>query len=148
MWFREAIVFQKDVWIFNEDRCLCSYVWRLQMSRESLKSDSSVQVVTSKSEVREGWQIMLSSSVDGREVSIPEVDKASHEWLCHAARVFPRLYIRGIQLRGELLPIKARRARGNNRQVTVRTCRGACCTPETQNHILQVCDLTHDTCCA
>lgn len=105
-------------------------------------------VIASKAEVREGWQNMLFNSVDGRELTVPEVDKASHEWLRRPARVFPRLYIRGIQLRGGLLPTKARSTRGNNRQVTNRTCRGACCAPETLNHILQACELTHDARCA
>lgn len=105
-------------------------------------------VVTSKAEVREGWGDVLSNSVDGRELRYPEVDKASHEWLLRPARVFPRLHMRGIQLRGGLLPTKARSGRGNNRQVTSTTCRGACHSVETLNHILQVCEITHDARCA
>lgn len=105
-------------------------------------------VVTSKAEVREGWANMLSDSVDGKELRYPEVDKASHEWLLRPSRVFPRLHLRGIQLRGGLLPTKARSGRGKNRQVTTRTCRGACQNVETLNHILQVCEVTHDARCA
>ncbi|KAL7975812.1 hypothetical protein Chor_008348 [Crotalus horridus] len=105
-------------------------------------------VVTSKTEVREEWGNMLSNSIDGRELRHPEVDKASHEWLLRPDRVFPRLHMRGIQLRGGLLPTKARSGRGNNRQVTSKTCRGACQNVETLNHILQVCEVTHDARCA
>lgn len=122
--------------------------FRTQRRRLDKPCRLNTAVVTSKTEVREEWGNMLSNSVDGRELRHSEVDKASHEWLLRPSRVFPRLHMRGIQLRGGLLPTKARSGRGNNRQVTSKTCRGACQNVETLNHILQVCEVTHDARCA
>lgn len=83
-------------------------------------------VVTTKSEVREEWKIALLNSIDSRELSAPNIDVASHEGILQPSRVFPCSYIKGIQLRCSLL------------------LRGACRIPEMINHVLQVCEVTHD----
>lgn len=105
-------------------------------------------VVTMKEEVRMEWRNILARAIDGRDLCIADVDGASHEWLLRPSRVFPRLFIRGIQLRGGVLSTKSRSARGSNRKVVDRSCQGACRAPETLNHILQVCETTHDARCA
>lgn len=40
-------------------------------------------VVTTKAEVREEWRNVLLTSFDGREVGVPKIDAASHNWLLH-----------------------------------------------------------------
>lgn len=90
----------------------------------------------------------LGDSVNGRELTIGRVDKTSHLWPQKPNRVFPRLHLRGIQLRGGVLPTKARRSRRRSDKTEDIICRGACAMWETLNHVLQVCDITHDTRCA
>ncbi|MGL5119437.1 MAG: hypothetical protein ACRC7H_09600, partial [Plesiomonas shigelloides] len=59
-------------------------------------------------EAQEEWANRLCASIDGRELAEHDVDEGSHLWLRRPDRVFPRLYIRGIQLRGGTLSTKAR----------------------------------------
>lgn len=106
------------------------------------------EVITSMKEAREEWAQQLAQSVDGKDLTINDVDEASHLWLEKPARVFPRLHLRGIQLRGGVLPTKARGARGRETCPQELRCRGACQVKETLNHILQRCDITHDARCA
>lgn len=104
--------------------------------------------VTSKSESRTAWRDHLFDSIDGKELNVACPDKASHYWLQRPENVFPRLHLRGIQLRGGVLPTKSRSARGIDRAVTDVLCRGACKQTETLNHILQRCECTHNARCA
>lgn len=90
-------------------------------------------VVTSKSEVKEAWRDSLYRSIDGKELNTPPLDIASHLWLQYPARVFPRLHLRGIQLRGGVLPTKARSSQGENCTVTSTMCQGVYRQPETLN---------------
>lgn len=50
----------------------------------------------------------VSNPVDGRELSGDDVEEASHLWLLKPARVFLRLHLRDIQLRGGVMSTKAR----------------------------------------
>ncbi len=63
-------------------------------------------------EAREEWAKQLAISVDGKDLTINNVDAASHLSLEKPARVFPRHHLREIQLRGGVLSTKARGARG------------------------------------
>ncbi|GAA48941.1 retrovirus-related Pol polyprotein from type-1 retrotransposable element R2 [Clonorchis sinensis] len=62
-------------------------------------------------------------------------------------RVFPRIFIRGIQLRCNLLRTRVRSARHGHGGQTI-LCRGNCGQPESLVHILQSCWITHDARCA
>lgn len=73
-----------------------------------------------------------------------KIDKLSHYWLKKLARVFPWLHLRGIQLHGGVLNTKARSARWSKHSVKDTTCHGACGRHETFNHILHICEVTHD----
>lgn len=90
--------------------------------------------VANKSKVQQVWAAQLGDSVDGRELTIGNVDKASHLWVRKPERVFPGLHLRGIHLRGGVL---------STDEVDV-VCHGACSVREMLNHVLQVCDITHD----
>jgi hypothetical protein len=106
------------------------------------------QVVQSKQEVRiarrKGWQ----NAHDGIQLDANFVDRSSHYWIKQPASIYPRLHIRGIQLRCGALRTKCRNARGRNVERESIICRGLCGVPETLNHILQSCAVTHDVRCA
>lgn len=104
--------------------------------------------VTTKTEAKNQWTELLNQSVDGRELNCEDVDVASFRWLEKPERVFPRLHLQGIQLRGGLLPTKSRRSRGRRDPETNLSCRGSCGAVETLNHVLQRCGVTHDGRCA
>ncbi|KER23834.1 hypothetical protein T265_08378 [Opisthorchis viverrini] len=61
--------------------------------------------------------------------------------------MFPRIFIRGIQLRCNLLRTRVRSARHGHGGQTI-LCRGNCGQPEGSVHILQSCWITHDARCA
>ncbi|KAA0708117.1 R2 Retrovirus-related Pol polyprotein from type I retrotransposable element [Triplophysa tibetana] len=105
-------------------------------------------MVLDSAEAKCEWANKLISSFDGRELSEPDVDEGSHLWLRNPERVFPRLFIRGIQLRGGTWSTKARASRGRSTPEADRRCRGGCHDVETLNHILQRCARTHDARCA
>lgn len=127
---------------------------RQQKSFEVLQKSINIPIrigpatVTTKSEDREAWRDHLFNSIDGKDLNTSLTDKSSHYWLLRPQNVFPRLHLRGIQLRGGVLPTKSRRARGVERAVTNVLCQGACRQTETLNHILQRCERTHDVRCA
>ncbi|GAA47270.1 retrovirus-related Pol polyprotein from type-1 retrotransposable element R2 [Clonorchis sinensis] len=62
-------------------------------------------------------------------------------------RVFPRIFIRGIQLRCNLLRTRVRSTRHDHGGQTILCC-GNCGQPESLVHILQSCWITHDARCA
>lgn len=97
-------------------------------------------MVTTKAEA-------LHDSIDGRELREDDVDPASHRWLIDPQRVFPRLHLRGIQVRGGLLASKSRVSRGRPIPIEDKRCRGVCGATETLNHILQICHTTHNARC-
>lgn len=88
-------------------------------------------LVFTSSEANEEWAKRLLSSVDGKDLSEPDVDEGSHLWVKKPDRVFPRLYIRGIQLRGGTLSTKSRASRGRADPGDDRRCRGGCPNTET-----------------
>ncbi len=106
------------------------------------------EAITTVKEAREMWAKQLAQSVDGKDITMTDVDAASHLWLEKPERVFPRLHLRGIQRRGGVLSTKARWARGRESSTDDIMCRGACQVRETLNHIQQRCDVTHDARCA
>lgn len=106
------------------------------------------ETVCSTEQVKLEWAKQLRSSADGRENVTHDVDEASFYWLEKPNRVFPRLHLRGIQLRGRVLHTKARAARGRERLPKELQCRGACKEKETLNNILQKCEVTHNARCA
>ncbi|KAF8563781.1 hypothetical protein P879_11947 [Paragonimus westermani] len=106
------------------------------------------KLVSSKLEEEEAWKEALVKTHDGADLLNAEVDRASFHWLRNPQYVFPRLFIRGLQLRGGLLNTKVRSSRGNRRAPDDMRCRGLCGCPESVGHIMQKCALTHDTRCA
>lgn len=103
--------------------------------------------VTSMAEEQQAWADLLISSVDGQELQMEDVDKDSNLWLKDSSRVFPRLHLCGILLRGGVLSTKARKCCGESRKELDSNCRGICRARETLNHILQHCEVTHDARC-
>ncbi|GAA50579.1 retrovirus-related Pol polyprotein from type-1 retrotransposable element R2 [Clonorchis sinensis] len=71
----------------------------------------------------------------------------SNRWLVFPERVFSRIFIRGIQLRCNLLRTRVRSARHGHGGQTI-LCRGNCGQPDSLVHILQSCWITHDARCA
>lgn len=95
-----------------------------------------------------GDEVVTNASFDGRDLTAVDIDQGSHLWVKNPDRVFPRLHLRGLQLRGGLLAMKGRMSRGRSRLPSELACRGACNNTETLNHILQVCAVTHNGRCA
>lgn len=122
--------------------------FQVMLRRLAIPIRAGGTMVLSTTEVRSAWTDRLVSSVDGRELAEMNIDGASHLWLKNPDRVFPRLYIRGLQLRGGTLTTKARATRGRVSPGDERRCRGGCQDVETQHHILQRCTKTHDVSCA
>lgn len=105
-------------------------------------------VICAAKEADEEWAAVMRSSADGRSQITDDIDSASYLWVSKPSRVFPRLHLRGIQLRGGVLYTRARSSRGKDRSIEDTSCRGACHARETLNHILQICEITHDARCA
>lgn len=70
------------------------------------------EIITNKTEAKRSWSNLLHSVVNGRELQNTDIVPANHRWLTLPQRIFPRLHLRGIQLRGGVLPSKARKQRG------------------------------------
>ncbi|KAF7251390.1 Retrovirus Pol polyprotein from type-1 retrotransposable element R2 [Paragonimus skrjabini miyazakii] len=104
--------------------------------------------VGSKLEEGKAPKEALVKTNDGADLMNVQVDRASFYWLRNHRYVFPRLYIRGLQLRGGLLNTKVRSSRGYRRASEDSRCRGLCGCPESIGHILQKCSVTHDARCA
>jgi hypothetical protein len=104
-------------------------------------------VVCSKTEAENAWSEGLYNSTDGRGLRGTASSPLSTLWLARPERVFPRVYIRAIQLRCNLLGTRLRNCRRRqNGQVT--SCRANCGQLESLSHILQTCWKTHDARCA
>lgn len=101
------------------------------------------ETVYSTMEAKEEWTKVLKALVDGREMTTSDIDPASYFWVEKSNRVFPRLHLRGIQLRGGTLNTKARTSRGREKSPNELACCGACHARETLNHILQICEIMH-----
>lgn len=105
-------------------------------------------MVITRDEAQHAWASQSHDAVDGRELTVSKIDKASHLLLQKPMRVFPSLHLRGIQLRGGVLSTKARGSRSRPDKADDITCWGACAMQETLNHVLQVCEVTHPARCA
>ncbi|KER28415.1 hypothetical protein T265_13578, partial [Opisthorchis viverrini] len=103
--------------------------------------------VNTKEELVAAWGESLHNSVDGRGLRELVTSPLSNRWLVFPERVFPRLFIRGIQLRRNLLRARVRSARHGHGGQTI-LCRGNCGQPESLVHISQSCWITHDARCA
>ncbi|VDN28088.1 unnamed protein product, partial [Dibothriocephalus latus] len=98
-------------------------------------------VLASKLDAKEYWRTSLYESADGRPLLHFANSTCANHWLSSPVRVFPWLFLRGIQLRAGVLSTKARRSRRTGREDVL--CRGECGQRETLFHILQCCHLTH-----
>ncbi|GAA48256.1 retrovirus-related Pol polyprotein from type-1 retrotransposable element R2 [Clonorchis sinensis] len=103
--------------------------------------------VNTKEELVAAWGDSLHNSVDGRGLRELVASPLSNRWLVFPERVFSRIFIRGIQLRCNLLRTRVRSARHGHGGQTI-LCRGNCGQPESLVHILQFCWITHDARCA
>ena len=104
-------------------------------------------IVLDKPSAKEAWANSLYQSLDGAGLQTSSSSPASHLWLRFPERVFPRLYIRAIQMRAACLSTKVRRNRGLTRKSNDVRCRGRCGDPESLSHIINNCQLTHDIRC-
>ncbi|KAA3672144.1 uncharacterized protein DEA37_0008266 [Paragonimus westermani] len=105
-------------------------------------------MVNSKSEEDKAWREALVRTHDCVDLANVQVDKGGFYWLRNPRHVFPRLFIRGLQLRGGLLTTKVRSSRGGRRAAADSCCRGLCGCPESIGHILQKYSITHEARCA
>ncbi|GAA49823.1 retrovirus-related Pol polyprotein from type-1 retrotransposable element R2 [Clonorchis sinensis] len=103
--------------------------------------------VNTKEELVAAWGDSLHNSVDGRGLRELVASPLSNRWLVFPERVFSRIFIRGIQLRCNLLRTRVRSARHGHGGQTI-LCRGNCGQPDSLVHILQSCWITHDARCA
>ncbi|BHF71125.1 hypothetical protein SprV_0401418000 [Sparganum proliferum] len=99
-------------------------------------------VINSKDDARQMWKEQLHRSADGRPLAHIGTSACVHHWLSSPDRLFPWLYLRGIQLRAGVLSTKARRSRRKRLPDTL--CHGQCGQVETLPHILQSCQVTKD----
>ncbi|KAL7053052.1 hypothetical protein AAHC03_026327 [Spirometra sp. Aus1] len=110
-----------------------------QVSRPVLINQT---VINSKTDAQQMWKEQLHRSVDGRPLAHIGTSACVHHWLSSPDRLFPWLYLRGIQLRAGVLSTKARRSRRKRPSDTL--CHGHCGQVETLPHILQSCQVTKD----
>ncbi|GAA50325.1 retrovirus-related Pol polyprotein from type-1 retrotransposable element R2 [Clonorchis sinensis] len=103
--------------------------------------------VNTKEELVAAWGDSLHNSVDGRGLRELVASPLSNRWLVFPERVFSRIFIRGIQLRCNLLRTRVRSVRHGHGGQTI-LCRGNCGQPDSLVHILQSCWITHDARCA
>nr|VZI26362.1 unnamed protein product [Spirometra erinaceieuropaei] len=99
-------------------------------------------VINSKTDAQQMCKEQLHRSVDGRPLAHIGTSACVHHWLSSPDRLFPWLYLRGIQLRAGVLSRKARRSRRKRLSDTL--CHGHCGQVETLPHTLQSCQVTKD----
>ncbi|KAL7060522.1 hypothetical protein AAHC03_09130 [Spirometra sp. Aus1] len=97
-------------------------------------------VINSKDDARQMWKDQLHRLADGRLLAHIGTSAYVHHWLSSPDRLFPWLYLRGIQLRAGVLSTKVRRSRRKRLPDTL--CHGQCGQAETLPHILQSCQVT------
>ncbi len=122
--------------------------FKTTLRRINLSCKVGKETVCSLQEVKVEWTRALRTSADGRIMITDDIDPASYYWISKPHTVFPRLHLRGIQLRGGTMYTKARASRGREKSPNELACRGGCQARETLNHILQVCQITHNARCA
>lgn len=89
------------------------------------------------------WKEELRSKVDGKDLEGAEAHKSSTSWVSwDSDRISGEDYVHYHQLRANCLPTRVRTARGRpEKQVQ---CRAGCNSTETAQHVIQMCDRTHD----
>lgn len=122
--------------------------FKTTLRRINLPCKVGKETVCCPQEAKEEWRRVLRTSADGRIMTTDDIDPASYHWISKPHTVFPRLHLRGIQLRGGTLYTKARASRGREKSSNEVACRGGFQARETLNHILQVCEITHNARCA
>jgi hypothetical protein len=93
------------------------------------------------------WKHALFNTHDGSGLDNASTTPTSFNWYRHPKRIFPRLYIRSMQLCAGTLSTKVRRSRGRPAPPAELRCRGLCQHHESISHILQHCTITHDAIC-
>ncbi|VDN32044.1 unnamed protein product [Dibothriocephalus latus] len=99
-------------------------------------------ILATKEDARRYWRDSLYNSADGRARARIANSACARHWISSPDRVFPWLFLRGIQLRAGVLETKAHRNRRTRSGDVL--CQGHCGQRETLNHILQCCQLNHD----
>jgi hypothetical protein len=86
---------------------------------------------------------ILVEHVDGRGLKHARDVSYAHQWVSNGsvAVLDGRQFCEALKLRSNGLPCRSRFSRGTNAD---RTCRGGCPRPETQYHIIQTCQRTHE----
>lgn len=131
------------------DRALIElFLFKTVLRRVNLPHKVGKKIVCSTKGAKVEWTKLLRVSADGRALTTDDIDGASYHWVSKPSRVFPRLHLRVIQHRGRVLNTKVRASRGREKPPEEIMCRGACHTKETLNHVLQSCEITHNTRCA
>ncbi|GAA47163.1 retrovirus-related Pol polyprotein from type-1 retrotransposable element R2 [Clonorchis sinensis] len=125
--------------LYFQKECFLGYL--------SAVSSSDATCSGREEELVAAWGDSLHNSVDGRGLRELVASPLSNRWLVFPERVFSRIFIRGIQLRCNLLRTRVRSARHGHGGQTI-LCRGNCGQPESLVHILQFCWITHDARCA
>ncbi|KAA0201068.1 Retrovirus Pol polyprotein from type-2 retrotransposable element R2DM [Fasciolopsis buskii] len=128
--------------VVREKECFRKFV-----RQANLPIQVGSKIVLSKEEARKAWADALVESKDGRALEGGEVDSASHSWVREPSKLPAKVFIRGVKLRGGLLPTKVRAARGRAVPQNEVICKGRCGQPESIDHILQSCPITHDVRC-
>lgn len=122
--------------------------FKRMLSAANKTTKISDEVITISTEAKQAWAKLLTQSIDGRDLTFPDIDADSNIWMKQPDRVFPRFHLRAIQLHGGTLSTKSRGSCGRNLCEQDVQCRGACHATETLNHNLQICEITHDGRCA
>lgn len=89
------------------------------------------------------WREELKRRVDGKDLEGADAHKSSTSWVSwRADQISGEDYIHYHQIRANCLPTRVRTARGRpEKQVQ---CRAGCNSTETLQHVIQMCDRTHD----
>ncbi|BHF71127.1 hypothetical protein SprV_0401418200 [Sparganum proliferum] len=111
----------------------------LKLAAQPVRMGQSV--LACKEDARNYWRSALYNSADGRPLAQFAKSACASHWLSSPVRVFPWLYLRGIQLRAGVLSTKSRRSRRTGPMDIM--CRGQCGQRENLFHILQCCQDTH-----
>lgn len=89
------------------------------------------------------WKEELRSKVDGKDLEGAEVHTSSTSWVSwNSDRISGEDYVHYHQLRANCLPTRVRTARGRPEKQVL--CRAGCHSTETSQHVIQMCDRTHD----
>uniref|UniRef100_A0A183TRK6 Reverse transcriptase domain-containing protein n=1 Tax=Schistocephalus solidus TaxID=70667 RepID=A0A183TRK6_SCHSO len=133
--------FRTTTFILDTESLLCEQL--LQSILHFLACAQPVRlghlVLVSKEDARNYWRSALHSSADGRPLAAFVKSACTSDWLSSPARVFPWLYLRGIQIRAGVLHLILQEPIGTTDDL----CRRQCGQHETLFHILQCCQLTH-----